>query len=539
MYTFRIFAVVLLLGLAALGVWNVVATTPETPVAPAEQTVTPASAEPSVAGSPQEQTAPSAAPPSDADLSPASSAATSQAAGAHERETSSTAPDKDEAVITGTIAKGDTITKILDGASTGDVQPLVAAARRVFSLRALRTGQPYVVITDAETGRVRRFEYEIDSHRRLIVEDEGKIQARVEAIDYTVLLSAMSAVIDDSLFQAVADMGESPQLAVRLVDLFGSEINFLRGLADGDSFAVLVEKRYRNGEYKGYGRILAAWFKNRGKTYEAFLFRDGNRPARYYNRKGENLHKTRLQAPLAVTRITSRFSKNRMHPILGYSRPHEGVDYGAPTGTPVKAVGDGHVTFRGWAGGYGNQIILRHSDGLESLYSHLSGFARGLTNGQRVRQGQVIGFVGSTGLSTGPHLDFRLRKDGKFLNPSTTINPRGEGVSPHNMAAFRRTMEMELAYLARQRPFSEYDPNSLLSLMPTQVVQEKRHGATAEKAHKAERTRNTATSRRSRAVGQAQKTGKVRKSSRSAHTRSENKHGKKQGRHRHTRRTAR
>lgn len=367
-----------------------------------------------------------------------------------------------EEVVTGTIGKGDTITKILADAGSGGVQEYVSAARRVFSMRAFREGQPYVVITDAATGRVKRFEYEIDSHRRLVVEGVEKPDARVEAIEYTVLLSSVSAVIDDNLFQAVADVGESPQMALKLADLFGSEINFIRDLQQGDSFAVLVEKRYRNGEYKGYGRILAARFTNKGKTFEAFLFRDGNGPARYYNRKGENLHKTLLQAPLAVTRITSRFSKNRMHPILGYSRPHEGVDYGAPTGTPVKAVGEGVVTLRGWVGGYGNQIVVRHSGGLESMYSHLSGFARGLRKGQAVRQGQVIGFVGSTGLATGPHLDFRLRQGGRFIDPAKAINPRGEPVSRKGMSAFAQTRDAELALLKGEKPFSEYDVDSIV-----------------------------------------------------------------------------
>ena len=186
-----------------------------------------------------------------------------------------------------------------------------------------------------------------------------------------------------------------------------------------------MEKRYRDGEYKGYGRVLAAHFTNTGTTYEAYLFRDGKNRPQHYNAKGENLRKTLLQAPLAFTRVTSRFSHNRKHPILGYSRPHLGVDYGAPTGTPVKAVGDGVVTRRSWAGGYGNQVIIKHSAGLESMYSHLSGYAAPAQRSARA-PGQVIGFVGARALSSGPHLDFRLRQNGKFVNPAKAINPRGE-----------------------------------------------------------------------------------------------------------------
>ena len=339
-----------------------------------------------------------------------------------------------EAVVHGTVEKGDTVSKIIEGNTASGSHPYVSAARQVFSMRAFRTGQPYTIVVDPASGQLKRFEYEIDARRRLVVEGVEEPVARVEAIEYVTTLAQVEASIDDNLFQAVADIGESPQLALALGNLFGSEINFIRDLQPGDSFKVLVEKRYRDGT---------------------------NRP-QHYNARGENLRKTLLQAPLAFTRVTSRFSHNRKHPILGYSRPHLGVDYGAPTGTPVKAVGDGVVTRRSWAGGYGNQVIIKHSAGLESMYSHLSGYARGLRNGQRVRQGQVIGFVGSTGLSSGPHLDFRLRQNGKFVNPAKAINPRGEGVRKASLGRFRKTVEKERALLLGHTSLLEYDVDSIV-----------------------------------------------------------------------------
>ena len=375
-----------------------------------------------------------------------------------------------EAVIRGTFEKGDTVSKVLESAGGQGVQQYVSAARQVFSMRSFREGQPYLVVTDKESGQVKRFEYEIDSRRRLVVEGRENPAARVEPIEYVVLLSAVEGSINDNLFQAVADLGESPQMALKLADLFGSEINFIRDLQPGDSFSVLVEKRYRDSEYKGYGRILAAHFTNKGKTFEAYLFRDGNQRAEYYNRKGENLRKTLLQAPLAFTRISSRFTNSRLHPILNYTRAHHGVDYAAPTGTPVKAVGEGVVTQRGWAGGYGNQIIVKHSASLESMYAHLSGYARGLATGQRVRQGQVIGFVGSTGLATGPHLDFRLRQSGKFIDPTKAINPRGEPVPKRAMAEFEKTVALELAYLKGEKNLSEYAVDSVVPDAPVAPV---------------------------------------------------------------------
>ena len=395
-----------------------------------------------------------------------------------------------EAVIRGTFEKGDTVSKVLESAGGQGVQQYVSAARQVFSMRSFREGQPYLVVTDKESGQVKRFEYEIDSRRRLVVEGRENPAARVEPIEYVVLLSAVEGSINDNLFQAVADLGESPQMALKLADLFGSEINFIRDLQPGDSFSVLVEKRYRDSEYKGYGRILAAHFTNKGKTFEAYLFRDGNQRAEYYNRKGENLRKTLLQAPLAFTRISSRFTNSRLHPILNYTRAHHGVDYAAPTGTPVKAVGEGVVTQRGWAGGYGNQIIVKHSASLESMYAHLSGYARGLATGQRVRQGQVIGFVGSTGLATGPHLDFRLRQSGKFIDPTKAINPRGEPVPKRAMAEFEKTVALELAYLKGEKNLSEYAVDSVVPDAPVAPV------ATPEKPVEKEKSKPARKSRR-------------------------------------------
>lgn len=371
-----------------------------------------------------------------------------------------------DAVTHGVVEKGDTVAKVLGEAADEGIAKYVDAARSVFSLRSFREGQPYVVVADPETGRVKRFEYEIDSRRRLVVEGEETPEARVEPIEYVTLLVTGEGVINDNLFQAVADIGESPQMALRLAELFGAEINFIRDLQEGDSFRILVEKRYRDGEYKGYGRVLAASFTNKGKTFEAYLFRDGERRAQHYNPKGENLRKTLLQAPLAFTRLTSRFTQSRLHPVLGMRRAHLGMDYAAPTGTPVKAVGEGVVIRRGWAGGYGNQIVIKHSAGLESMYAHLSGYARGLKQGQRVRQGQVIGFVGSTGLSTGPHLDFRLRQNGAFINPAKAINPRGEPVSSKNMAQFGKTVALARDYLEGRRPLSDYTVETLVAEPP-------------------------------------------------------------------------
>lgn len=395
------------------------------------------------------------------------------------------APDD---TIKGTINKGDTVGKLLsEVADNNMVQDYIDATRRVFPLTAFRAGQPYVLVYDPVNGGVKRFEYEIDTKRRLVVEGEQPA-ARVEVIEYDTRLVHVQARIDANLFQSVADIGESPNLAITLANLFGWEINFIRDLQEGDSFNVLVEKLYREGKFRGYGRVLGATFTNKGKTYEAFLFHNGESSTQHFNAKGENLKKVLLQSPLSFTRLTSRFTHSRKHPIYGDRRPHLGVDYGAPTGTPVKAVGEGTVTIRGWVGGYGNQVVLRHAAGLESMYSHLSGFARGLQKGTKVRQGQVIAYVGSTGQSTGPHLDFRLKQHNKFIDPTKAVNPRSASVYSKYATAFAQRKTLVREYFEGIRPLQDYDTAMISS--PAVAREAESSSDEAAKSNKSSRSRS-------------------------------------------------
>lgn len=369
---------------------------------------------------------------------------------------SSLAPEARRIVRKGTLRNGEDEDTIFKGADPSSRREFLSAARKYN--RSWLPGHFYSIVCDG-TGCIKRLEYEIDPRKRLVVEGDEPV-ARLENVSYRIALTGVVCIVRDDIFQAVADMGESPRLAAMLAEVFGTEINFLKDVHPGDSFAIAVEKRYQNGNYYGYGRIVAASFTSSGHTFEIFLFPTNGKDA-YYNAKGENTHRAFLQAPLAVTRITSRFSMSRKHPILGYSRPHQGVDYAAPTGTPIKAVSDGVVTARGWGGQSGNRVIIAHADGLESLYSHLSGFARGLRNGSQVSQGQVIGFVGMTGLATGPHLDFRLRKNGQFIDPSKVLNPRSAPVGVSDKKKFRDVMAVEKEFLTGHKPLTEYDPAKL------------------------------------------------------------------------------
>ncbi len=244
----------------------------------------------------------------------------------------------------------------------------------------------------------------------------------------------VSAAIEDSLFSAILGIGERDQLALSLADIFGSDIDFYTDIQKGDSFKVLIEKKYLNGQFVKYGAVLAAAFRNRQKLLTGYRFQDENGRPAYFGPDGKSLKKSFLKSPLKFARITSKFSLARWHPILKVLRPHLGVDYAAQVGTPVQAVGAGVVTACGYSGGSGNMVRIRHSGGFESMYLHLSRIA--VKSGARVSQGQIIGYVGSTGLSTGPHLDFRVMHNGKPVNPLKVISPPGAPVSPDLFDSF-------------------------------------------------------------------------------------------------------
>ena len=256
-------------------------------------------------------------------------------------------------------------------------------------------------------------------------------QAQTREVD-----SIVSANIDSSLYEALTLAGESPQLVQELVDVFQWDVDFF-ALQRGDSFSMVVKKRFAGSELIGYGPIVAARFTHSGQTFEAFRQETPDGRAGYYSRTGSPLRKQFLRAPLQFTRITSHFTKSRFHPLLHYFRPHHGVDYGAPVGTPVMTTADGVVVENRYKGGEGNFVRIRHTSRIDTYYLHLSRFAKGIRPGKRVMQGEVIGYVGATGLATGPHLDYRVNDGGTWLDPlklkSITPDPlRGDVV-----AAFR------------------------------------------------------------------------------------------------------
>jgi len=245
-----------------------------------------------------------------------------------------------------------------------------------------------------------------------------------------------SGRILSSLYGATDSAGIPDKIADRMAETFSTNIDFREDLRRGDTFSVIYTVNYRNGEPIAAGTLLAAEFVNAGKPYRAVLFRDPFGREDYYTPEGESLKKGFLRSPLEFSRVTSSFSNSRKHPVYGFHRAHTGVDFGAPTGTRVKATGDATVAFAGRKGGYGNLVILRHHNGFETYYAHLSAFASGIRPGRAISQGQVIAYVGSTGASTGPHLHYEIRIAGRPQNPMAIKLPGSPPLATAQRARF-------------------------------------------------------------------------------------------------------
>jgi murein DD-endopeptidase MepM/ murein hydrolase activator NlpD len=333
------------------------------------------------------------------------------------------------------------------GLSAEEAAGASAAAERAFNLRQLRAGNT-ITVGRSVVGELREIDYKIDADRVLkIVPEEGRFTARVSEIPSKTEIVAVSGSVDDSLFNAVEDARESPELALRLAQIFGYDLDFYTDPRQGDTFRMVLEKKkYLNGQTAGYGKIFAAEYENSGRKYQALLFYDpAGRPG-YYAADGKSLQKAFLRSPLKFgAPVTSHFSRSRFHPILKTYRPHMGTDYGAPVGTPVQTIGSGRVIFAGRKGGEGNMVEIAHSNGYETMYLHLSRLF--VYAGEHVEIGKTIGLVGSTGLSTGPHLDFRILQRGQYKNFERLGLPPSGPVSKKNWPDFAAVREKWLPLL--------------------------------------------------------------------------------------------
>lgn len=294
-----------------------------------------------------------------------------------------------------------------------------------------------IIIKTSEEGKVETLSLLNKKENWYHVKHEnGKAKAQKEPVEFTTYLCVAKGTLNSSLSEDMFNIGVGDALVFKLADIFAWDINFFMDPRKGDTFEVVFEKKYRNGQFHSYGKVLSAKYVNSGYTHYAFGLEDSAGTFNYYDKDGNSVQKQFLKAPLNFRRISSGFSYNRKHPVLGIRRPHLGIDYAAPTGTPVYAAADGKVQFSGWKGGYGNHIRITHGGAYTTFYGHLHRINKGIRSGAFVKQGQMIGTVGSTGISTGPHLDYRMKCGSRFVNPTAVSLPSKEAVDDSELETF-------------------------------------------------------------------------------------------------------
>jgi len=332
------------------------------------------------------------------------------------------------------------------GVSPIDIDAVVRACRGIFDLRRVRSGQTFEV-RSSETRGLESFRLTIDSERNLHIRREGEsFAAAIDTLSYRITYHVTQGTIDQSVFATLQEQGAETELASELAEIFGWTINFFTDIRRGDAFAILYERRtYETGRTL-IGNVLAAMVVSRGVPHRAFRYRAEDGHTGFFDEKGHSLEKSLRRWPIKYTHVTSSFSHRRFHPVSKTWQPHYGVDIGAPHGTPVYATGDGAVSAAAWHSGNGKYVKIRHNSTYTTYYLHLSRFAKGIRGGARVREGQVIGYVGATGAATGAHLDYRIQKNGRWMNPRSIELPTKDPVSNKEMAQFKRVRD---AYLLR------------------------------------------------------------------------------------------
>jgi len=344
------------------------------------------------------------------------------------------APVGPPGAIEGTVAKNETLGKVLkkSGLSAAETDEVIRSLSGVVDFKKIRPGQTFKIERGPD-GRVKLFELELSKIQKVRSERQqtGELVGKADDTQTRLELRSVTGTIDSSLYAAIKNSGETAALVDFFVDVFAYDIDFYNDTFDGDTFRVVVEKRYKDQEFIQYGRILAAEYKGKAGTFKTFFWN-----GKYYDEGGESSERGMLKTPLKFARVSSGFDRKRMHPVLHTVRAHLGVDYAAPVGTPVWAAAPGVVTVRAPSGGAGNLVMIRHDSGIETAYMHLSKFAS-IKVGQRIDAKTVIGYVGTTGLSTGPHLHFGVKKNGAYVDPTKLAPMRGKPVPRSEIDAFR------------------------------------------------------------------------------------------------------
>jgi len=360
-------------------------------------------------------------------------------------------------LIEDVVKRGETMYDIFQkyGLDIQELLRLREASAGIHRLRNIVAGKPYKIEL-APDNSVLSLTYQIDDDVLLnVTRFDPEFRAEKIVIPYEKKERSLGGIIENNLYETLGNDGESALLAYALSDIFSWDIDFTTDLRKGDTFRFVVEELWLGGRFKRFGEVLAAEFVNDGTTYRAFRYEGPDGRGGYYDDEGKSLQRSFLKAPLSYRRISSGFTFNRMHPILKIRRPHLGIDYVAPQGTPVSALGDGTVQFAGYKGANGNLVILKHSKGFTTYYGHLGKIRTGIRRGVRVAQGDVIGYVGSTGYATGPHLDFRMKQANRFVNPLKVHIPRGGGIPKQLLADYdekRHALGLALASIVPAPP---------------------------------------------------------------------------------------
>jgi N-acetylmuramoyl-L-alanine amidase len=366
------------------------------------------------------------------------------------RKTSLKTKRAPERIIQGRMEKGSSLYKELEkrGVSTDQIATITARLKPLLDFGDCNPGDSYWVSLD-EHGALRRFLYEAGLTDIYEVTREGdRYVASKKEVILNRHLTKVEGEIESTLFDALDKTGEEDRLALIFADIFAWEIDFHNDPRKGDRFNIIVEKFYKDDQFIRYGNVLAAAYHTPSRVHRGFYFKEPGGREGYFDEKGRSLEKTFLRSPLKFTRITSGYSRRRRHPVLGGYQPHLAVDYAAPPGTLIRAVGDGKVVFCEWNRGYGKQVAIKHGNGYTTYYGHLSRYGRGIKKGKRVKQKQIIGYVGSTGLTTGPHLDYRISKNGTFLDPLRMKSPPISSIRKEHVADFEAKRD-HLASLLR------------------------------------------------------------------------------------------
>lgn len=360
------------------------------------------------------------------------------------------------------LERGQTLGSVLGdfGLEPAEAREVVQALAEHVDPRRLRAGDPYAAYLE-EDGALHAFQ--------LLVPKKGKVRVARDDQGWTTSwrdfvrterLNRVRGTLDGALETAIREAGGRPSVAFLMADALQWDLDFNRDLRRGDQFEALFEEVYLDGRYHGLGRLLAVVYETRGQRLEGFWYtsegRHGNEGG-FYDAEGRPLWKMFLRSPMRYSRVTSQFSNRRFHPVLKTYRPHYGVDYGAPTGTPVRVTASGTVNLAGWNGGAGRMVRVRHPNDYETAYLHLSGFAEGIRPGARVSQGQIVGYVGSTGLATGPHLDYRVKYRGSYINPGSLKTMPAEPIAQKDLHDFIAWRDALRHSMATGEPLSE-DP---------------------------------------------------------------------------------